>query len=319
MDVTELATVKNILAANPFGQARPLWMLRDFFDYMPRGLGMPDAPLRILRLVANGVSGLEIIPQDAKPGKVLIYLHGGAFLAGSPASRRHLAAKIAVETGLTTWLMDYRLAPEAPFPAAIDDAMATYRHALDSGVRPTDVVLAGDSAGAGLCLLLMLRLRDEGLPLPAAAALLSPWADLTCSGDTYRTNAHLDPLISRQGMQQAASLFLAGRVSPESPAASPLYADLSGLPPLLIQVGGDETLLDDSRALASRAALSGVDVRLECSPMMVHVWQLFWPTLSEARDAIGELSAFLVSTLECPLDAGLAPGNLDVEGDEKHS
>lgn len=307
MKATELQAVKAILAANPFGASQPLWVLRDFFDHMPRGLSMPDAPLRILRLVANGVSGLEIIPQDAKPGKLLIYLHGGAFLAGSPASHRHLAAKIAVETGLTTWLMDYRLAPEAPFPAAVDDAMAAYQHALDSGIGPVDVVLAGDSAGAGLCLLLMLRLRDEGLPLPAAAALLSPWVDLTCSGDTYRTNAHLDPLISRHGMQQAATIFLAGRASPESPTASPLFADLSGLPPLLIQVGGDETLLDDSRALASRATLSGVDVRLECSPMMVHVWHLFWPSLSEARDAIAELSTFLVSKLEKPLEAGWSP------------
>jgi monoterpene epsilon-lactone hydrolase len=297
MQTTELETVKAILAANPFGASRPLWVLRDFFDHMPRGLSMPDAPLRILRLVANGVSGLEIIPQDAKAGQLLIYLHGGAFLAGSPVSHRHLAAKIAVETRLTTWLMDYRLAPEAPFPAAIDDAVATYRHALDCGIEPANVVLAGDSAGAGLCLLLMLRLRDEGLPLPAAAALLSPWVDLTCSGDTYRTNAHLDPLISRQGMQLAASLFLADRVSPDSSAASPLYADLSGLPPLLIQVGGDETLLDDSRALASRATCSGVNVRLECSPMMVHVWHLFWPTLSEARDAIGVLSDFLSEKL----------------------
>ncbi|MDB5439617.1 MAG: alpha/beta hydrolase [Caulobacteraceae bacterium] len=302
MDVTELATVKAILAANPFGQARPLWVLRDFFDRMGANLSMPEEPLKILRLQGGGMSGLEITPPDALTDKVLIYFHGGGYLSGSPASHRHLAAKMAVETRLRTLLVDYRLAPEAPFPAAVEDAYAAYQYLLDSGIRAANIVLAGDSAGGGLCLLLMLRLKAAGLPLPAAAALLSPWVDLTCSGESFQTNANLDPLISHVGMSQAATIFLAGGIDPANPLVSPLFADLAGLPPLLIQVSSDETLRDDSLALAREATRAGVDARLDVTDAMVHVWPLFWPILAEGRDALKAIRRFLVGQLDEPSD-----------------
>jgi monoterpene epsilon-lactone hydrolase len=302
MDVTELATVKAILAANPFGQARPLWMLRDFFDRMGADLPMPEEPLKILRIQAGGVPALEITPPDALPDKVLIYFHGGGYLSGSPASHRHLVAKLAVETRLKTLLVDYRLAPEAPFPAAVEDADAVYQHVLNAGIRARDIVIAGDSAGGGLCLLLMLQLKAAGRPLPAAAALLSPWVDLTCSGESFQTNAGLDLLISHAGMSQAAKIFLAGGIDAADPLVSPLFADLAGLPPLLIQVSTDETLRDDSIALARQASRAGVDARLEMTNEMVHVWPLFWPILAEGRDAISAVGLFLVSQLDEPSD-----------------
>jgi monoterpene epsilon-lactone hydrolase len=302
MDVTEIVAVRAILAANPFGQARPLWVLRDFFDRMGADLAMPEEPLKILRLQTDGVRGLEITPPDALAGKVLIYFHGGGYLSGSPASHRHLAAKMAVEMKLRTLLVDYRLAPEAPFPAAVEDAHAVYQDALDTGIRAADIVLAGDSAGGGLCLLLMLRLKAAGLPLPAAAALLSPWLDLTCSGESFRTNARLDPLISHAGMSQAAAIFLAGGIDPSNPLVSPLFADLTGLPPLFIQVSADETLRDDSLALAREATRAGVKARLEVTDGMVHVWPLFWPILAEGREALKAVSSFLVGQLGEPSD-----------------
>lgn len=164
MGTTELDAVRSILAANPLGKRLPLWELRNFFDRMPIGLGMPSQPVDIFRIDANGVPGLKITPESALAGKALIYFHGGAFVAGSPASHRHLAAKIAVESGLSTFLIDYRLAPEATYPASVDDAVAAYRHVLGEGHQAADVVLAGDSAGGGLCVL--LKLKEQGLPLP---------------------------------------------------------------------------------------------------------------------------------------------------------
>jgi monoterpene epsilon-lactone hydrolase len=297
MGITELDAVRSILAANPLGKRLPLWELRDFFDRMPIGLGMPSQPIDIFRIYAAGVHGLRITPESALPGKALLYFHGGAFVAGSPASHRHLAAKIAVESGLSTFLIDYRLAPEAPYPAAVDDALAAYRHVLDEGHQAGDVVLAGDSAGGGLCVSLMLKLKELGLPLPAGCALLSPWVDLSCSATSFDTNAQHDPLITRQGMMQAASTFLAGRIEPTDPRASPVRADLTGLPPLLIQVGNQEALLDDSILLASRALEAKVDATLEVTDGVVHVWHLFWSLLPEARASIDGLARFLLRSL----------------------
>ena len=293
METTELDAVRSILAANPFGKPLPLWELRDFFDRMPIGFGMPTQPMDIFRIDANGVPGLKIMPKSALSRKALIYLHGGAFVAGSPASHRHLAAKIAVESGLNTFLIDYRLAPEFPYPAAVDDAVTAYRYVLEEGHQPADIVLAGDSAGGGLCFMLMLRLKEEGLPLPAGSALLSPWVDLSCSSSSFDTNAENDPIITRKGMKHAASTFLAGRIEPTSPLVSPLFGDLAGLPPLLIQVGSQEALLDDSIQLASRALQAGVEVALEITDEVVHVWHLFWCMLPEARESINKLARFL--------------------------
>lgn len=298
METTELDAVRSILAANPFGKRLPLWELRDFFDRMPIGFGMPTQPVDIFRIDANGVPGFKITPESALPRKALIYFHGGAFVAGSPASHRHLAAKIAVESSLSTFLIDYRLAPEFPYPAAVDDAVTAYRYVLEEGHQPADIVLAGDSAGGGLCIMLMLKLTEKGLPLPAGCAVLSPWVDLSCSSSSFDTHAENDPLITRKGMKDAAATFLAGRVEPADPLVSPLFADLAGLPPLLIQVGSQEALLDDSTRLASRALQAEVKVTLEITDEVVHVWHLFWCMLPEARKSIDRLARFLRQSVD---------------------
>jgi phosphinothricin tripeptide acetyl hydrolase len=189
-------------------------------------------------------------------------------------------------------LPDYRLAPEHPFPAAVDDAVAAYRWLLDRGQTPERMVLAGDSAGGGLTVATLLALRDRGLPLPAAGVCISPWVDLTLSGASYDAKAATDPIVTRDGVTEMARAYL-GQTEARTPLASPLFADLSGLPPLLIQVGSEEVLLDDSVALAKRAKTAGVDATLEIWPSMIHVWHWFLPMLDEAQAAIDVIGAFV--------------------------
>jgi phosphinothricin tripeptide acetyl hydrolase len=212
---------------------------------------------------------------------------------GSPRSHRHLAAAIARAAGARALLLDYRRAPEHPFPAAVDDALAAYRWLLESaGVAPGSVVVAGDSAGGGLTVATLLAARDAGLPQPGAGVCISPWVDLTCSLPTYATKAAVDPVVDAALVQKMAKAYLGG-TDPRTPLASPLHADLRGLPPLLAQVGGDEVLLDDARELAARAKGAGVDATLEVWDAMVHVWHWFLPMLDEAQAAIDRIGAFV--------------------------
>jgi acetyl esterase/lipase len=222
----------------------------------------------------------------------VVYFHGGGYSIGSPRSHRHLAAAIGRAAGAAVLLPDYRLAPEHAFPAAVDDAVAAYRGLLDRGQAPARTVFAGDSAGGGLTVAALLALRERSLPLPAAAACISPWVDLSCGGASYATRAASDPIVTRQGVMEMARAYL-GAADPRTPLASPLFADLAGLPPLLIQVGSEEVLLDDAVGLAERAKGAGVATTLEIWPGMIHVWHWFLPMLDEARSAIDAVGAFI--------------------------
>jgi acetyl esterase/lipase len=189
-------------------------------------------------------------------------------------------------------VIDYRLAPEHPHPAAVDDAVAAYRWMLTQGLKPPRVAVAGDSAGGGLTVATLLAIRDAKLPLPAAGACLSPWVDLEGIGESMTTRAGVDPIVQKPGLLQMAAAYLAGK-DPRTPLAAPLYADLSGLPPLLIQVGTAETLLDDASRLAERARKAGVTVSYEPWESMIHVWHLFAPMLDEGQQAIDRVGEFV--------------------------
>jgi len=231
-------------------------------------------------------------PPGVRTDAAVLYLHGGGYVIGSPRSHRHLAAAIARAAGAPALLLDYRLAPEHPFPAALDDAVAAYQWLLGRGLSPDRIVVAGDSAGGGLTVATLLAVRDRGLPRPAAGVCISPWVDLTCSGATYATRAAVDPIVTRQSVNMMAEAYT-GDCDPKAPLVSPLYADLRGLPPVLVHVGSDEVLLDDALGLAERARSAAVDVTLEEWPAMIHVWHWFLPMLAEAERAIGVIGRFV--------------------------
>lgn len=233
-----------------------------------------------------------LTPPGVRTDAVVLYLHGGGYVIGSPRSHRHLAAAIARAAGTRALLLDYRLAPEHPFPAALEDAVAAYQWLLRTGIAERRIVVAGDSAGGGLTMATLLALRDRGLPAPAAAVCISPWVDLTNGAASYKTKASVDPIVTVDGITQLAQAYI-GTGDPKQPLVSPLYADLRGLPPLLIHVGSDEVLLDDALGLASRARTAAVDVTLREWPQMIHVWHWFLHMLDEADQAIAEIGAFV--------------------------
>lgn len=234
----------------------------------------------------------ETINSDHCPHScTLIYLHGGVFAFRSPSIHRNLASQIAQPLNAQTVMVDYRLAPEFPFPCAIEDVLTVYRLLLERGTRPGEIIIAGDSAGGGLTLSTLLGIRDQGLPSPACAICLSPWADLTQSGRSMYTRALADPMLSKDMLDWAAGMYLQD-TDADHPWASPIFADLSGLPPLLIQVGTDEVLLDDARRVHSAAERDGVQSRLEVWDHMLHVWQAT-SLLPEAELAIQSMAEFV--------------------------
>jgi len=238
----------------------------------------------------GGVPGERI--EGPSPGDaVLLYLHGGGYFACSAETHRPITVYFALH-GFHVFAPDYRLAPENRFPAAVEDAVAFYRALLSAGYAPQKIVIAGESAGGGLALSLMLALRDAGVPLPAAAALFSPWTDLAATGDSIRTNTNRCAMFDGAGVAFSARYYL-GDTDPRDPLASPLYADLAGLPPLLIHVGADEVLRDDSTRLAERARAAGVRVDLKIWPVVPHAWQLVPHLVPEARQSLHESAEFL--------------------------
>lgn len=220
----------------------------------------------------------------------MLYLHGGGYFACSPRTHRAITGAYA-RHGLNVFAADYRLAPENPFPAALDDALAAYRGMLEQGIPPGELVVAGDSAGGGLAIATLLAAKDAGLPMPACALLFSPWTDLAGTGESLITNRERDPMLVSERLREGGDIYLNG-ADPENPLASPLYGNLAGLPPLLIQVGDGEILRDNSTRLAERATAAGVQVDLKVWPGMPHVWQISQNFLPEAREALNQAAAF---------------------------
>ncbi len=253
--------------------------------YPPRGT-------ETITLDAGGVKAERIATSASRHDRHILYLHGGSYVAGSPGLYRDLTWRLASLCRARVLCIDYRLAPEHPFPAALDDAMASYRWLLAQGADPRCIALMGDSAGGGLALALMLRLRDEGTALPAAAVVVSPWTDLALTGESYRTNAAIDPLLPAELAPSVVELFLDG-ADPRNPYASPLYGDPAGLPPSLILVGGDEMLRDDGVRMADKMRAAGCRVEIEVWPHMWHVWHLLVRVMPEAQDAIARMAIFM--------------------------
>jgi monoterpene epsilon-lactone hydrolase len=248
--------------------------------------------IKVEAIDAGGVAAERITAPASRAGRTVLYLHGGGYVIGSADSHRHLAAAIAQAAQAAVLLPIYRLAPEHPYPAALDDALAAYRWLLDGGQAATRLVVAGDSAGGGLTIATLLSARDRGLPMAAGAALISPWVDLSCGHGSIEVLAARDPIVKKGPLLDCARDYLAGR-DPKSPLASPVYGDLRGLPPLLIQVGSEEILLDDARELDRRARAQGVRSALEIWPEMIHVWHWFAAQLREGREAIAGLGEFV--------------------------
>ena len=240
----------------------------------------------------GGVRCERVSPKGAAAGRTILYLHGGAYTAGSPRSHRPMVARIAEAARAIAVVADYRLGPEHRFPAAVEDALAVYRALLEAGAEPAELVVAGDSAGGGLAMALALSLGGEGLPQPAGYFVISPWTDLTQSGASYAVKAAVDPMISKAGLDEQALAYLGG-LDPRDPLASPVLGDFSGVAPVLIQTGSEEALLSDSTRLAEALGLYAVDVRLEIWPEMIHVFHAWGAVLGAARRAIAGAGAWM--------------------------
>lgn len=255
---------------------------------LPVADGVTSEPLKIGELQAEW-----IIPVDIDSDVVILYLHGGGYCVGSISTHRSMVTFLAKSCKAKVLIINYRLAPENPFPAAIEDAVAAYRWLQSEGISPQQTIIAGDSAGGGLTVATMLDLKQKGDTLPAAAICISPWTDLELTGDSMESKADVDPILKKDELKKTAKAYLSN-TNPRNPLASPIYADLKGLPPMLIQVGTNETLLDDSLRLAENAKAAGVDTTLECWDDMIHVWQIFvGMAVSESQDAVNRIAEFI--------------------------
>jgi acetyl esterase/lipase len=263
---------------------------RQAMEEWQAGLKLPPE-VKTQAVDAGGVRAEWIWRPESDLDRAFLYLHGGGYAIGSIATHRYLMQGIGKSSGARVLGIDYRLAPESPFPAAVEDSVAAWRWLLAQGLDARRCAIAGDSAGGGLTLATLVALRDRGIPLPGAAALLSPWTDLAGTGASVKTKANEDPMVTEPGLRMMADAYLSG-ADARNPLASPLYANLSGLPPLLIQVGSAEILLDDATRVAERARAAGVEVELESWEDMVHVFQAF-PMLAEAGQAIEKIGAFV--------------------------
>lgn len=233
-----------------------------------------------------------IRPDISDREKVILYLHGGGYALGSSHTHRSFVGQLTKDSGMTALMAIYRKIPECKFPAALDDAKAAYDYLINQGYLPQNIVFAGDSAGGGLCLSLLQKLRNENLPLPCACVLLSPWTDLAVTGQNVEKNVVNDPLVRVDKMKEWGKIY-AGKYELTNPLISPLYANLSGLPPMLIQVSNSEALWDDSKRLHEAALKAGVNVVFQEFDDLMHWWHIFWQLLPESKDSITKISAFL--------------------------
>jgi acetyl esterase/lipase len=254
----------------------------------------PPARSQTVEVKGGRLTFHRVTTPASRPERNVLYLHGGGYVSGAPAHYRHFTWRIAETVGACVWAIEYRLAPEHPFPAALEDAVAGYSWLADTTPDARQLFVMGDSAGAGLALCLLLKLRDEGRPLPGAAVAMSPWTDLALTGASLISNAAADPMLNADDLPQLVQHYLAG-ADPRTPYASPLYGDPAGLPPVLIQVGGDEILRDDAVRMAARLREHNPHSRLEVWPRMPHVWQLFVPVLPEAHRAIAQIGDFIAN------------------------
>lgn len=268
----------------------------------PEPFAVPES-VTVTSAEVGGIAGEWL--EGAQPnGPVLLYLHGGGYFGCSAETHRAITASFA-KRGFRVFAPNYRLAPENKFPAAVEDAVAVYRGLLGGGCEPRSMVVGGDSAGGGLTLSMLLALRNAGLPLPAGAALFSPWTDLAATGESIKTNTRRCAMFYGEDIAPSARMYL-GETDPRDPLASPLYADLAGLPPMLIHVGADEVLRDDSTRLAGRAKAAGGRVELKVWPVVPHAWQLAPKKIPEARKSLRESAEFLRSVVEAETTRTLA-------------
>ena len=291
MGNTNIELIREIVAASGLGAGS----IEDQRVGMEATAGSMPAPdgVAIETVTIAGRPAEWVVPRAGTSDRVVLYLHGGGYCVGSIVTHRNLVSRLALAYGGRVLNFDYRLAPEHPFPAAVDDAVGAYRELLDSGIEPGQVAIAGDSAGGGLTVASLVAIRQQGLPQPGAGVCLSPWVDLTQSAATYVSRAEVDPMVTKDGLDLMAAAYL-GDASLNEPLASPLFADLAGLAPLLVHVGDAEVLLDDALALRDTARAAGVDVTFELWPEMIHVFQAFPPELlPESELSIVAVAEFL--------------------------
>jgi acetyl esterase/lipase len=273
--------------------ARPVSTPQEMRAVFEEMASPPESDVRCEKVDAGGVDAEWITAPGASNDRYVLYLHGGGYVIGSIKTHRDLMGRVSRAAKATVLGLNYRLAPEHPFPAAVDDAVAGYRFLLTHGAKPSRIAIAGDSAGGGLAAATLVAIRDAKLPNPGAGVLLSPWVDMKGIGESMTTRIDKDPALRKEGLVQMAQAYLQGK-DPRTPLAAPIYANLQGLPPLLIQVGDAEVLLDDSTRLSDRARAAGVQTKLEVWPEMIHVWHLFASFLPEGQQAIDGLGKFIV-------------------------
>ena len=291
MPNTQLEAVIDLLTSREAPDNPTVHDSRTRFEKLVQAVGGETAA-SVLQVDADGVPAELLSSGGTSTGRAILYLHGGGYVIGSTATHRELARRLSVAADADVLVIDYRLAPENPFPAAVEDAVSAYRWLIGQGCEPADIAIAGDSAGGGLTVATLVSLRDQDIPLPACGVCISPWVDMEGLGESMNSRASLDPMVQREGLVGMADTYLDG-ADPRTPLAAPLYADLSNLPPLLIQVGTSETLYDDSTRLAERAGAAGVETSFESWEEMIHVWHLFAPMLDEGQRAIERIGEFV--------------------------
>ncbi len=293
MTTAQLDSLVTLLCSRPAPETPDVGQARARFEKMADVLGgAPDA--RCEKVDAGGVPSEWVAAPGCDAQRAVLYLHGGGYAIGSINTHRRLAYDISAASGARVLVIGYRLAPEHPFPAAVEDATTAWRWLLQQGLAPGRLAIAGDSAGGGLTLATLVDLRDRKLGLPACAVMISPWVDLEGTGNSMATRAAQDPMVQKDVLLWMAGMYLNGKDA-KTPLAAPLHADLRGLPSILVQAGTAETLLDDATRIAEKLHAAGGDVRLAVWPNMLHVFPLFAPILSEGRDGCLEIGAFIRS------------------------
>jgi monoterpene epsilon-lactone hydrolase len=284
-----------VLRQSAFPADSDVGELRRLLRELTSSVPLP-ADVTVTAATLGAVPVAEITVAGTEPRHVVLYFHGGVYVLGDAFQAAGLAAQLGRRTRATVFSVDYRLAPEHPYPAAVDDALAAYEALLSDGTAPSDIVFAGESAGGGLAVATLVNAREHGLPLPAAALLMSPYADLTLAGASMEAKRAADPLLSRENLQARIPDYTSGH-DPATGLISPVFADLSGLPPLIIQAGSHEVLLDDAVRLAGRAATADVEVTLDITPGVPHVFQAYSALLDEAAAALDRAGQLLSTHL----------------------